>query len=38
MVETRVKMYWEEIVFSDAITRTVNLEMELLEVEGRGLV
>ena len=30
LVDAGVKMYWEEIVISDAITRTVNLEMELL--------
>ena len=30
MVDARVKMYWDEIVNSDAITQTVNLEMELL--------
>ena len=27
MVYARVKIYWEEIVISDAITRKVNLEM-----------
>ena len=30
LVDARVEIYWEKIVISDAITRTVNLEMELL--------
>ena len=34
----RVKMYWEKIVISDAITRTVNLEIELLGEEQYGPV
>ena len=34
MVDAIVKMYWEEIVISDAITRMVDLEIELLATKN----